>query len=286
MPDNVDTPVIESKASAEVQTKAEKMGWIPPSRYRGEAERFTDAQEYLDRGEQVLPIIRQTNKRLEAELSAAREETAALKASVTAATAAIEDIKERHSAETARAVERAKVDLKTRLKAASEAGDHDAVAEITGLMIDLTAASKEAPVEKKTPVKEEPKALEIPADMKAWFTENPWYGTDRRKTALANGIAQELRDGGTSLRGVDFFEKVREEVEATFAPTKEPASKVEGARGSGGGGGGGGKQGYAALPADAKAACDADAKNFVGAGKKYKTAAEWQKRYAEIYFEE
>jgi hypothetical protein len=40
------------------------------------------------------------------------------------------------------------------------------------------------------------------------------------------------------------------------------------------------------MPSDARAACDADAKRFVGADKRYKTQAEWRTRYAEIYFGE
>jgi len=42
---------------------------------------------------------------------------------------------------------------------------------------------------------------------------------------------------------------------------------------------------YAALPAEAKAACDAEVNRFVGPGKKYQTADAWRARYAEIYFE-
>ena len=63
--------------------------------------------------------------------------------------------------------------------------------------------------------------------------------------------------------------------------------KVEGARnGSGDEPRSGGRKSYAALPADAKVACDAEARRFVGEGKKYKSAADWRARYAEIYFGE
>lgn len=273
--------LIESKAPADVQAKAQAMGWIPPGRYRGEPERFTDAQEYLDRGEQVLPIVRAHNQRLQGELASVREEQAATKKALESAQKAIEEIGERHSVETQRAVERAKVELKARLAAASEAGDHEAIAEITGLMVDLKAAVAPA---KPEPTPTAATVDPVTPELKAWNEANPWFGTDRRRTALALGVAQELRDAGTELKGVAFFEHIKEEVEATFGARSASASKVEGGRGSDDAPRSGGKS-YAALPADAKAACDADTKNFVGPDKRYKTAAEWQKRYAELYFE-
>lgn len=281
--------VIESAALPEIQSKAEKMGWIPPARFRGNPETFIDAEEFIERGEQILPIVRSQNQKLQAEVEQLRGGYAETQAALKRAEKALEEINERHTVATQKAVEQAHKDLKGKLAAALEAGDHAAVAEITGLMVDLKAAQEPAPATKK---EEEPPAASTPAipdDLKEWNKANPWYGTDRRKTALALGIAQELRDSGVTLVGVDFYEKVREGVEEVFGAATPPAGKVEGARGSGAGAGGpaarGGKS-YAALPAEARAACDADAKNFVGEGKRYKTVAEWQKRYAELYFED
>lgn len=281
-----ETPVIESVAAPEIQAKAEKLGWIPPTRFKGEPERFVDAQEYLDRGEQVLPIVKEHNRRLQGEVEALRSESAATKKALQAATEAIDDLRERHSAETQRAVEAAKTDLKTRLAAASEAGDHAAIAEITGMMIELREANEETPPPpKKKP--EEPAPVTIPAFQREWNAENPWYGTDRRRTQLALGIAQELREAGTTLTGRDFLDKVKEELDTMLGDKREPTSKVEGARSSGNGGGsrGSGGKSFSALPAEAKAACDADAKQFVGKGKRYETLDAWRKRYTEIYFE-
>ena len=43
---------------------------------------------------------------------------------------------------------------------------------------------------------------------------------------------------------------------------------------------------YNSLPAEAKTACDAEARRFVGEGKRFKTTADWRARYAELYFGE
>lgn len=281
-----DQTVIESAATPEMQAKAEKMGWIPPARYRGEPERFVDADEYVARGEQVLPIVRAQNQRLQEEVASLKANQAALQESLQKANTALEEIEERHTVATVKAVEQAKKDLQKRLAEAHDAGDSAAIAEITGLMVDLNASSAEPPKKKEPETKPLPQPAVVPPELKAWQEANPWFGTDKRKTALALGIAQELRDSGTTLEGAAFYEKVREELEATLGGAAGAGSKVEGARGSEAGTARvSAKKGFAALPADAKAACDAESRNFVGAGKRYKTVDAWRERYAELYFQ-
>lgn len=281
-----DQTVIESAATPEMQAKAEKMGWIPPARYRGEPERFVDADEYVARGEQVLPIVRAQNQRLQEEVASLKANQAALQESLQKANTALEEIEERHTVATVKAVEQAKKDLQKRLAEAHDAGDSAAIAEITGLMVDLNASSVEPPKKKEPETKPSLPPAAVPPELKAWQEANSWFGTDKRKTALALGIAQELRDSGTTLEGVAFYEKVREEVEATLGGGAAPGGKVEGARGSESGTSRvGAKKGYASLPADAREACEAEARNFVGAGKRYKTIDAWRERYAELYFQ-
>lgn len=274
---------LESAAAPEVQARAEKLGWIPPTRYKGDPERFVDAEEYIERGETVLPIVKEQNKRLQAEIGRLTSENASIVTALKSSQDAIAQIEERHSVETQKAVERAREQVKAQLAAASAAGDHEGIAELTDQLTLLNKAEEKAEskaVEKKTPPPYVP-----PPDLREWNKENTWFGTDKRKTALALAIAQELREGGETSTGRDFFDLVSVEVEKTFT-TSTPTSKVEGARGgSGDDSRSGGKKGYASLPADAKAACDADARQFVGPNKRYKTQDEWRKRYAEIYFE-
>jgi hypothetical protein len=276
---------VESSQPPEVQARAEELGWIPPSRFHGDPDRFVDADIYIKRGEEVLPIVREQNKRLHTELNALKSEAAATKAALKAAQTAIESIEERHSVATQKAVEDARRQLKTQLSAASEAGDHDGVAELTDQLVTLNSAEK---VARTAPlVQQPPQEFVAPPDLTEWNKDNPWFGTNKRKTALALGIAQELREAGETATGRTFFDKVTAEVDKELGAQQPRGDKVEGARSSGeSGSAGNGKKGYASMPADARAACDADAKRFVGEGKKYKTPQEWRNRYAEIYFAE
>ena len=280
--------LVESKADAETQAKAEKLGWIPPARFKGDVDRFVDAAEYIERGETVLPIVKEQNKRLHLELDEAKARQLRTEAALATATKAIDEINERHTVATQKAVEKAKAEVKAQLAAASEAGDHAAVAELTQQMVDL----KDAEVPTKVEKKDAPLANTFvpPADLAEWNRENPWFGTNKRKTALALGIAQEMREGGETLTGRAFYEKVAAEVDKELggkAAELPRGDKVDSARQEGDASRGNGKgKTFAALPADAKAACDSDARNFVGPNKKYKTQAEWRSRYAELYFQE
>lgn len=276
---------IESKATAEQQASAAALGWIAPQSFRGDPTRFIDADKFLERGEVVLPIVKRQLKETRDELDTIRKTAAETKAALDEATEALKDINLRHSVEKQRAVEEAKKSIKAALAKASEAGDHEGVAELTEQMVELNTATEEAP-KKEEPKKEAPKAAEISPELKDWMAENPWFGNNRKMTAYCMGAGEDLRAAGDTTQGRAFYDKVGAETKAFFDRTepKEPAeSKVEGARG-GNGARQGGKKGFAALPADAKAACQADTRNFVGAGKQYKTADEWHNAYAAEYF--
>lgn len=279
---------VESQATPEQQSAAEKMGWIPPTRFKGDPERFIDAQEYLERGETILPIVKEHNKRLQTELEMVRAESQKTAAALKAAQTAIEQIEERHSVATQKAVEDARKQVKAQLAAASEAGDHEGIAELTDQLVLLNKA--EEGTEKKEVVKAPAPTFTSDPALIAWNVDNPWFGKDKRKTSLALGIAQELRENGERSIGRVFYDKVAAEVEVTLAPKEPkdpPTDKVEGARsGHEEEGVSRNKKSYTALPSDARAACDADAKRFVGAGKRYKTVQEWRNRYAELYFGE
>jgi hypothetical protein len=277
------TVIIESQASPEVQKAALEMGWQPPERYKGTPDTFVDAEEYIKKTETVLPIVRETNRRLREELRSVSEQTRATQAALAAAQEAIKDMQAEHSVATARAIEQAKAEVKAQLAAASEAGDHKGVADLTEQLVQLNETKAE---EKKAAPPPPLPAPEIDPAAKAFIEDNPWWGVDKRKTSLFLGIATEL-DEKIKLGEIEpmdkkqLYAKVLEELETVFPPAGRPASKVEG--GSGNGGPPARDGGYTSLPADAKVQCDKDAKRFVGEGKRYKTVADWRKVFVERY---
>jgi len=277
---------IESSAPPEVQAAAEKQGWIPATRYKGPPEKFVDADAYLDNAEKVLPLVKKHLTTALGDVEALKQQNAQLAATLRETQESIEDIKEAFTVDTQKRVEAARKDLKAEIRAARKAGNDDIVDQLTDDLEELDEAERkareEAPKEKRVEKPVEPPAID-PATQ-AWINDHPWFGSDKRKTAIYMGFVQARRADGDRTTGQAFFDKALEDMETELEGAK-PASKVEGGKGGSGGNSGGGKrQDYASMPAEAKQACDAEARQFVGPNKRYKTNEEWQKQYAKIYY--
>lgn len=282
-----EAPPLESKADPEVQTQAQRLGWIPPERYKGDPERFVDAEEFLRRGEEVLPIIKKQKAQLESDVGRLSGEVSHLKEIITKNQEAMAALEEYHTSETKRKVAQVRKELKSEIMRASEAGDHAALAEATDQLSQLNekVEDTETPALRKPAAAPPPQSLD--PDFVAWAEDTGWYGTDRRRTALANAVALELREGGEKSKGRDFLDLVAAEVEKELPVrrrTPPNPEKVSGGRP--GNGSGGGRKAYADLPPEAKSACDSFADQLVGEGRRYKTLAEWRSKYTKDYFEE
>jgi len=286
------------EAAAAIATEAIGMGWSPKESWRGDPEKWIDAETFVARGREVLPILRASNKQLQAKLDTLSGQLHQVTDQLAASKDAIEALKEFNSAATLQEAERTKSDLVASLKQARTDGDVDTEITLRDQIDEVNTvikASKDEEAEKPKPKSngedKGPKiSPETKATFEAWQAKNTWFGTDVRRTRLANAIADELRadPANAAILGEAFMNKVAEEVEKTIGgdSNSRPAiDKVEGSRGGSGGRSGGGKS-YADLPSDAKEACSYYGKRLVGEGRAYKTEAEWQKAYTIKYFAE
>lgn len=266
-----------SDAPNEVEVKARSMGWHPREEYRGDPEKFVDAQEFLDNGERVLPIIRSQNRKLETEVSALRSTLAEKDAAISSLSTSIEELKKFQQEEVKRQVKEERARLKAEIREARQEGDDKRVDQ---LELELEEVKEPTPA---PPAPKTPQSQPLTPEFLAWKGENPWFETDLRKTALAIGIATDLRRTSPSLTGAAFFAKVSEELNSYFAPPPAPP-KSEGGSSRGANGSGGGGKGFRDLPAEAKATAERQAVKFVGPSKAFKTKDEWNAHYARIYF--
>jgi hypothetical protein len=270
----------------EVVAEARQLGWVPQAEFRGDKSRWVDADQFVERGHQIMPILRQNNAQLKQQLDGTN-------AKLKEALDAIEELKTTSVEITKERVAAAKREVMAGIRKAREDGNVEVEDELTDRLGDLKAA--EAAADKPAPARKETPADQVDPAFVAWQAtpEGAFFGVDRRKTALAMAIAQDLKlDPQTShLSGLAFYKKVAAEVEAMVNPKqeKEPdeqRSKVEGSRGGGSGGGGNGaarEKSYKDLPAEARAACDRQGQRFIGKPG-YKTASDWQSYYAKQYF--
>jgi len=268
----------------ESETRARTMGWLPKEQYKGPEEHWLDANAYLKRGDGIMPILQANNKKLSDRLATAEAELQSTKQLLSAATESIDELKNFRSTLNVEKVKSKKAEVLSAIAEAKKSGDTDVEVQLTDQLTDINASLKEA---EKPPVKES-KAVDQPQltpAAQAWMGENPWFGTDKRRTALAMAVADEWKSSGKILGTKEFFDHVDTEVGSLFdknAERREAASKVDSTNNSSGDRGNAGRS-YADLPREAKEACDKAVSRLVGAGRAYKTKAEWQKAYVDTY---
>lgn len=279
--DNLDNTTADTAApdAAALEAEARGMGWAPREEFRGDPAKWTDAETFVRRGHEVLPIVRAQNKRLEALVNNQKAELAALRASYEATTASVAELQRIHADATKAAVAKARKDLLQELVAAREEGDVAKEVEIQ----DALAGLRQPAAAPAKPASPPPTHNQPPADpaMDAWLKKNSWYGQDQRKTMKAAGVINLIRadEANDGLEGEAFFAKLDELLGEPSPATR--TTKVAPAAPTAPPGGSGSKS-YASLPQAAKDACMADAPKLVGPDKAFKTLAAWQDHFAKL----
>lgn len=272
----------------QVEKRAREMGWSPKDKFRGDPTNWVDAETYVKRGEEMLPIVRAENRRMAAELSAVRTELAQSNENIQALMGANQAI----ARDRAQARKR---ELNSAIREARSQQNDDRADELQEELDSVNDTLKElGPAQNSNGQGNgqgrQPQQQRIPPEQLAWQQDNPWYGTDVRKTALATGIAQELRadPANQGLTGRAFLDRVSEEVDKIFDSgnsRRSAPSRVEGgSRSTGGGGGSANEKSWNDLPQDAQAACNRFEKTMVGKGKTFADQTAWRKHYITQYF--
>jgi hypothetical protein len=195
-----DTPAIEPTTTApeavvlsaetvtepvarDYDAEAKDMGWVPENEFRGPKERWKPAQQFVEDGENILPIVRAENKRLKAEIDKINADYAtrfdrldkAAQVTIKAAKAQFE---------------RELATLQSTREAAVKDGDVAAFKAADKQLNDHVAnAPKVEDFEAKPKADDKQAGDTTQAD---WEKANPWYGTDDALTEAAIGISQNL----------------------------------------------------------------------------------------------
>ena len=270
-----------------VEQEARNMGWRPQEEFHGPQDAWVDAEEFVERGKHILPILTQNNRRLQSELSARDQKISGLQTALIENQEAVKALQEHYKESTKRAVEQAKQEVISQLRAAKESGNIDDELALTEQLQGLREAEKEmatATVAKKEPPATPP--VELHPDVVAWQQQNPWFGVDNERTQNIIRISTALRAAGNTMAPKEFGEEVlRLERVQQQLNLGSSVSKVSGVSNDRGGTSSSGK-GFASLPAEAKRECHNFASKLVGPNRLYKTLKDWETQYAKDYLGE
>ncbi len=238
---------------SEVQKEAESQGWVPKEKYRGNESDWVDADTFVQRGRQILPILRKNNETLLKDLNATKKQLEEFRQTAEEFKKYQKENYERKATDLAKQI--------TELKASRAQAITDGDGQKVNALDDAIDEAKEGVKEAKEAAKDTKKQeIDPPSSIDpvlgSWLADNEWFGKDRKLTSLTNALGEALRSERPELQGKAFLDELDvqvSELRGKVSKGKAPSS-VE--SGSGRGPAGSGKKSYNDLPADAKAACD------------------------------
>jgi hypothetical protein len=241
----------EQQVEQTAEERARIQGWVPKEEFRGDPDRWVDAETFAARGDNELPILRERLRSLERRYTQ-QEKT-------------IKEFADFASKAEERSYKRALDQIRTEQRQAVAEGDVERFDAAQKQMEDL---QRDAAARQPKPDEPDPEAKR---EFDAWHSENKWYLTDRRLTAFANGVAEDLAEQHPELVGTPkLYAEVEREVKAAFPDKFDHENKNRRKPGAVQGGGdvdsvrGSGKRSYSDLPKEAKEACDRFVKAIPG----------------------
>lgn len=288
----VEEPVVDAAAVRAKEREARVKGWRPRNEFKGNPDDWVDAQEYLDRAQQVMPLLKSENRRLTGQLNEQGGLITTLQRRLDDQAKELEALRKSSSQQTRDQRREQITDL---IMQAREAGDVRTEVQLNAKLAALEAQPDPEPTSTSRttePPADDPNKGRLSPEFRQWAEENPWWTEDPVKRATATAIAQKLAQDG-SLEGMtprERLEYIAEETEKYLGQrTSGGAPKVNGTRPTGQGGGGAPRgsssKSWDALPANVKAQAMRQASKFklVGPGKSFKNMKEWQDFYAKDY---
>jgi hypothetical protein len=218
------------------EAEASEQGWTPKEDWKGAEDKWTDAQTFVERGEQIAGILKSKNAKLETRIHKLEESN--------------KQFGEYHkqTLESQRKKDEALIhELEGKLAQAITDGDGQAYTKYNREIDGLKA-------EQSTPITDATAWNQL---SQQWVGENPWYNTNRKLGRYADGIAEEVVAEG--FTGQAYFSELTRRVKEDFPeefknPNKSKANVTEevGQRSTTNSK----AHTYENLPADAKRACD------------------------------
>ena len=233
----------ERLGPSEIELEAARMGHIPLDQWRGDPDDWTDAEAFVKRGREIMPMLRKNNERLLSKL--AEQERQQMEDRKT-----FEEFRKFHE----QTLEKQKADALAQLRAARR----EAIATGDGEAFDQA----DERIRRIESVKEEKEVVRQPAAnpiFEKWMERNDWFTKDPALRAVADSLVDVIRaDGVYDVGTPEFLEEVTRRVRAVSPnkfqnPARQAAAAVESpaprARKPGG-------KTYDDLPAEAKKVCD------------------------------
>jgi hypothetical protein len=176
----------EGSGQVELEQRARRMGWRPRDEFRGEAERWLPAGEFVERGETLLPLLQERSK-------AADRTIVDLQTQIRQQGETLNTMLQSTRRAEQAGYRRAMTELHQQRTRAVEMGDTAAFQAVEQAMRELGPPPPEAPQTPQGQGQGQPQANTDPV-IQAWVRANPWFTTDSvANVAMIAAMQQEER---------------------------------------------------------------------------------------------
>lgn len=237
-------------AENEVEVRARRLGWVPKDEFRGDPDKHRSAEEFLERGETLLPILKRDNEklhgivsRLEGDLRETKEATKEL----LAFTGKSEE----------RAYKRAREELEGRVQQAAQNADPAAARQAMDEMARLDNEHRKPAQAAQT----ERQGQQVDPEIQEWIGRERWFTSSPVLGAYATDIYGELERSKPGMSKSELLAETKRRTQEKFPekfginPMRSAAPAVDSPSGGTVTQRKKGKT-YEDLPAEAKKACD------------------------------
>ena len=195
----------EKTDPSDLETEARAEGWVPEAEWKGDPPKhgFLTAEEFVERGKTVIPILNSKLKKRDEEMESLRAELNGIRQTASQ----FEEFSQK-------ALAREQAERK-RLEEALEARRAQAITDGDGTA--AVAAERELnQIRQATPPAPPPPPPLDEREAQRWVEANPWFGQDPTMQRWARALSKELLDTGRARPGIDVLNKVAEEAKLAF----------------------------------------------------------------------
>ena len=188
---------------SDTEERARAMGWVPQEDFRGDSERWVDAETFLDRGENIMPILKERLTKFEKENKLSTQK-------LEKATKDLETFVAHHKQTYKRAYDNAFRDLESKKREAVSAGDTDAYDTLQQEHDDLQKEVDD--------LREQQAPQQVPESpaFQSWLEANPWYSTDADMQTFVDGVAANLQVNQVYKTDDEFYNEVTRRTKIAF----------------------------------------------------------------------
>jgi len=180
---------------SEHEERARLSGWTPQEEFKGDPDKWVEAEVWNEKADNIMPILRATNKTLEGKLTASENDLSSTKAEVKELRAALQGLQNVTKAVSEKAYNQAKKDLAAEQKKAAEDDNWQKFDELEAEKDKLEKPTIQVISDDEKPANTDTDT-NTDANLKAWndFVERnkEWWSVNPTLTGFASIKNREL----------------------------------------------------------------------------------------------